>query len=77
MIGYVIADLVVRALQEAGPDLKLDAVLAALEEIDEYQDIFGGPSLSLSPTKHQAANYLNMYQVNDGKWAVVERNISY
>jgi branched-chain amino acid transport system substrate-binding protein len=77
MIGYVIADLVVRALQEAGPDVKLDAVLAALEEIDEYQDIFGGPSLSLSPTKHQAANYLNMYQVNDGKWAVVERNISY
>lgn len=77
IIGYVTADLVVRALHEAGPDLKLDAVLAALEAIDNYQDIFGGPTLSLSPTKHQAGNFLNMYQVSNGKWVVVEPNISY
>lgn len=77
IIGYVIGDLVVRALHEAGPDLTLDGFLTALEGIDEYQDMFGGPTLSLSPTKHQAANYLNLYQVADGDWQTVEENISY
>lgn len=77
IIGYVIGDLVVRALQEAGPELTLDQFLAALEGVDEYQDMFGGPTLSLSPTKHQAGNYLNLYQVADGNWQVVEENISF
>ena len=77
VIGYVIADLVVRALQEAGPDLKLENVLAALEDINEYEDAFGGPTLSLSKTKHQAGDFLNMYQVVDSEWVVVERNLSY
>jgi branched-chain amino acid transport system substrate-binding protein len=77
IIGYVIADLVVTALQQAGPELTLDGFLAALEGIDEYQDMFGGPLLSLSPTKHQAGTYLNLYQVADGDWQVVEKNISF
>jgi branched-chain amino acid transport system substrate-binding protein len=77
IIGYVIADLVVIALQNAGPELTLNRFLAALEGIDEYQDMFGGPPLSLSPTKHQAGTYLNLYQAAAGAWQVVERNISY
>jgi len=77
IIGYVIGDLVVRALQEAGPELTLDGFLTALEGIDEYQDMFGGPTLSLSPTKHQAGNFLNLYQVADGDWQTVAKNISY
>ena len=77
VIGYVIGDLVVRALEEAGPDLTLEKVLAALENIDKYEDPFGGPTLSFSPTKHQGGDYLNLYQVADGKWAVVERNVPF
>ena len=77
IVGYVIGDLVVRALEEAGPDLKLENVLAALERIENYEDPFGGPSLSFSPTKHAGGDFLNMYEVVDGKWAVVERNLPY
>lgn len=77
VIGYVIGDFVVNALQEAGPDLKVEKVLAALESVEIYEDPFGGPTLSLSPTKHQAGDYLNMYQVVERKWVVVERNLSY
>ena len=36
VIGYVIGDLVVRALEEAGPDVTLNKVLAALEGIEKY-----------------------------------------
>ena len=77
VIGYVIGDLVVRALEEAGPDLKLENELAALESIDKYEDPFGGPTLSFSPTKHQGGDFLNMYQVIDSKWTVVESNLPF
>jgi branched-chain amino acid transport system substrate-binding protein len=77
VIGYVIGDFIVRALDEAGADLKVENVLAALEGVEEYIDPFGGPTLSLSPTKHQAGDFLNMYEVVDGKWVVVEKNLSY
>jgi branched-chain amino acid transport system substrate-binding protein len=77
IIGYVMADLVVRALVAAGPDLTIDKVLAALEGISKYEDPFGGPSLSFSPTKHQGGDYLRFYQVRDGRWEVAVENIPY
>ena len=70
-------DLVVSALQAAGPDPTVDKVLAALETVDYYEDPFGGPSLSFSPTKHQGGDYLYLYQVRDGKWEIVEKNLPY
>jgi branched-chain amino acid transport system substrate-binding protein len=77
IIGYVSADLVVRALEQAGPDLTLAKVLAALESIDNYEDPFDGPSLSFSATKHQGGDYLRFYQVRDGKWEIVDRSIPF
>ena len=77
VIGYVVSDLVVRALEAAGPDVTVDKVLAELEKIERYEDPFGGPSLSFSATKHQGGDYLNLYQVVDGKWQVAETNLAY
>lgn len=77
IIGYVTADLTVRALEAAGPELTVEKVLAALERIDNYEDPFGGPSLSFSPTKHQGGNYLYLYEVVDSKWQVVEEKIPF
>lgn len=77
IVGYTSADLVVRALEAAGRDVTLEKVLAALENIDHYEDPFGGPSMSFSPTKHQGGDYLRFYQVRDGKWETVEENIPY
>jgi branched-chain amino acid transport system substrate-binding protein len=76
-MGYVIADLVVRALEAAGPDVSVDKVLAALESIDHYEDPFGGPSLSFGPQKHQGSDYLNLYQVVDEEWQAVEEGLPY
>ena len=76
-IGWVIADLTVRAMEAAGPDITIEKVLAGLEAINDYQDPFGGPSLSFSAEKHQGGDYLNLYQVQDGKWQTVAEGISY
>ena len=77
VIGYVIADLLVKALEGAGPDLDVEKMLAALEAIDYYEDPFGGPPLSFSASKHMASNYLNLYQVVDEKWVTVAERIPY
>ncbi len=77
IIGYVIADLTVRALEAAGPELTTEKVLAALESIENYEDPFGGPTLTFSPTKHQGGDYLYLYQVIDSQWQVVEERIPY
>jgi branched-chain amino acid transport system substrate-binding protein len=76
-MGYVIADLVVRALEAAGPDVSIDKVLAALESVEHYEDPFGGPSLSFGPQKHQGSDYLNLYQVVDEEWQVIEEGLPY
>ena len=77
LVGYIAADLTVKALEGAGPDVTLEKVLAALEAIDHYEDPFGGPSLSFSPTKHQGGDYLNVYQVVGGEWVTVDENVPY
>ncbi len=77
IIGYVIADLTVRALEAAGPEVTVEKVLAALESIENYEDPFGGPSLTFSPTKHQGGDYLYLYEVVNSNWQVVEERIPF
>ena len=77
IIGYVIADLTVRALQDAGPDLTTESVLAAIERIEAYEDPFGGPTLTFSPTKHQGGDYLYLYQVVNSRWQIAEEKIPF
>ena len=76
-IGYVMADLAVRALEAAGPDITTEKVLAGLEGISDYQDPFGGPSQSFSASKHMGGDYLNLYQVQDSKWVTVAEKLEF
>jgi len=77
VMGYVIADLLVKSLDAAGPDLTVEKMLAALEGIENYEDPFGGPLLSFSAKKHVAGNYLNLYQVVDQKWVTIVESLEY
>ena len=52
-------------------------MLAALEGIDHYENPFGGPSISFSATKHMGGDYLNLYQVEGGKWKTVAEALPY
>jgi len=77
VIGYVMADLLVRSLERAGPDVTVQKLVAALEAIERYENPFGGPTISFSATKHMAGDYLNLYQVKDGKWITVAEALPY
>jgi len=76
-LGYVTADLMIRAMEAAGRDLTTEKMLAELEKINHYEDPFGGPSLSFGPDKHQGSDSLYLSQIIDGQWTVLEKNLPY
>lgn len=76
-IGYTSADLLIQALEAAGPDLTVEALTAALEGIKGYKDKFGGPDISFGGDKHFAGDALVMVQSKDKEWLVVEENLPY
>lgn len=77
VIGYVMADLLIQALEAAGPDVTVEKMLGALEGIDRYDNPFGGPTISFSPQKHMGGDSLNLYQVRDGEWVTVAESVPY
>lgn len=74
--AYRNADIVVEALTRAGPDLNVDSLIAALESITDYTDIFGYP-VSFGPDKHQGVTVSALSQIRDGRWHTLEQSISY
>jgi len=77
VVGYVMADLLVKGLESAGRDLTVEKLVAGIEGIDHYEDPFGGPSLSFSPEKHVAGNSLNLYQVVEWRWKTIAKELPY
>ena len=76
MEGYRGADLAVLAFEKAGPDLTVDTLVAAVEAITDYQDIFGY-NVSFSPDKHSGATESVLSQVQNGRWVMLQQSISY
>ena len=76
-MGYVAADLAVTGLENAGRDLTVDSLIAGIQQITEYKDIFGGPSLSFGPDKHEGGDGLVLLQNQGGEWVKVKDDLSY
>ena len=76
MEGYRAADLVVLALEKAGADLTVEGVVAALEGIADYTDIFGY-QVSFGPEKHSGATQSVLSQVQNGRWVPLAQSIGY
>lgn len=75
--GQVIADLIIQALDKAGKDLTTEKFLAGLESIEGYRDIFGGPVISFSKTKHQGSNSAFLFQIKSGRFTLVDGPLTY
>lgn len=76
MEGYRAADLVVTALENAGPDLDTAGFLAATEAITDYQDIFGY-QIQFGPEDHKGVSESLLSVVENGKWKTLATAISY
>jgi branched-chain amino acid transport system substrate-binding protein len=76
-VAYVTADLMIMAMDNSGRDLTTAKMLAELENITDYQDPFGGPTLSFGPDKHQGADSLFLSRIVGGKWTVLDQDLSF
>ncbi len=72
-LGYTAGQLVVLALQRAGKDLTPDSFVAGMESIKDWHDIFGSPTMSFSPTKHQGSNESFLCVVKSSHWVPVSK----
>jgi branched-chain amino acid transport system substrate-binding protein len=70
--GYSCATFVIAALQKAGRDLTLDSFIGAMEGMQDWHDIFGGPALSMSTTNHHASSQSFLSVVRKTRWTPVE-----
>jgi branched-chain amino acid transport system substrate-binding protein len=76
MEGYRAGDLIVTALENAGPDLDMQGFLAAVEGITDYQDIFGY-RVAFGPGDHKGVSESVLSVVENGRWKTLATAISY
>jgi len=76
MEGYRNADLVVKALENAGPDLNHEGLVAGMEAITDYTDIFGY-RLSFGPQDHKGVKESARSTVVNGRWQTASDTVSY
>lgn len=70
MLGYAAAEMMVKALEAAGPELTHDSFIAAMESLD-YQDDLVGNHMDFGPDDHQGANSVYVSVVENGNWKKV------
>ena len=76
MVGYRAADLTVRGLEIAGRDLTRAKMIAALESLSEYTDLFGH-KLTFGPQDHRGVDSSTLSQVQNGRWVQLDTVITY
>ncbi len=76
MEGQRGAALFVEALQRAGRDLTVDSLIAALESITDYEDMFGY-RVSFGPDDHKGVSASTLSQVREGRWETLAESISF
>ncbi len=70
-LGYTGAQIVLLALHNAGPNLTTASFIHGLEAVKGYHDIFGSPTISFGPHKHQGSNESFLCVVKNGVWVPV------
>ncbi|MEM8960135.1 MAG: ABC transporter substrate-binding protein [Acidobacteriota bacterium] len=76
MEGYRNADLVVKALDAAGPEPTVDKLMAAIEAMGEHVDPFGY-RLTFGADDHKGVDESVLLTVVDGRWQAQAERIQY
>jgi len=70
--GYATMDLMIRAMQKAGPNLTADSFNKAIIGMGEIPaDMFGNPPASFTDIKRLGSTQSRLSQIQDGRWKVV------
>lgn len=72
MLGYASADMLLRALEAAGPELTQDSFRTAMENLTFYDDLLD-TQMAFTPETHQGAKEIIISVVDGGKWNLISR----
>lgn len=75
--GQVMADVLVRGLQAAGPNLNVDSFVKALESAKPFRSLFGGPEIAYGPNIRQGSKVVMLHQVTGGRFKMIDANVKY
>lgn len=75
--GQVMADLLVKALTEAGPNLTTDGLVKALESAKPFRSIFGGPEIRFGDKIRQGSTVVMLHQITGGRFKLIDENVKY
>ncbi len=73
LLGRSGAEVIVRALEAAGPDLTPETFRAGMESLDYMDEILGG-QMNYSPTDHAGADQIVISVIENANWKEVSRN---
>jgi len=73
--GYLPTKVLIAALEKAGRDLTVNKLIAAMEQIRDFDDGIGTPLHSYTPTSHSGSDSVFLDQVQDGKLRGIADNI--
>ena len=68
--GYVSAQIATEALRRAGRDLTLDSLIAGMESLKDFKDIFGA-TYTFTPTDHHGTTKAFLSVVHKERWLPV------
>jgi branched-chain amino acid transport system substrate-binding protein len=75
--GYSAAQIAVDALQRAGRDLTVDSLVASMEGMNDFVDLFGS-HYSFGPNQHHGSTKAFLTVVRNGRWVpVVDQALAY
>jgi len=77
IIGYNAVETFAFFVNLAGKDLTGAKLLTSLESGKEFHDIFGSPPAKFSPTDHLASTVVQVQQIQNGRWKLLQGGLVY
>jgi len=77
VVGYMVIDTAAMGMRNAGRNLSADSLVAGLEQIRDYRNMFGTPPISFSPGDHLASRRTFLAQIQKGRWVALTDPMHY
>jgi len=75
--GYMVITLTALGMENAGRDLTSESFVQGLEQIQNYEDIFGSTQITFGPDQRLASESTFLNQIQDGRWVRVTEALSF
>lgn len=71
VVGYAQITLAAQGIANAGRELTVDSLVAGLERIRDYRNIFGASPMSFSSDNHLGSRRTALAQIRQGRWVLL------